>query len=111
MKSMIETMVTTIVMVILLFVFSSIAASQMYIMGARRVHTSVINQLQSSYYQVSVDDLRDRVKAINSNWDLEVEEVSSVSNRKDYLVRLTYTVPVIFFSGGSNTGIIEGYAR
>lgn len=108
MKNMIEHMTTMIVMVVLVFVFTIIISVGLQIMNARLIHTSAIEQIQSSYYNVSVDELNAQV---NDGWNFEVKELMAINTRKDYEVTLHYLIQLPLFKKGAIRGVLVGYAR
>lgn len=110
MKTMFEHMITVIVMVIMLFIFTSIVMTEVQIVGARRVHASAINQIQSSYYAVDINALNDKLHETYPNWNLSSSLIESVNTRKDYKVKLDYEIMIPVFNI-KKKGMIEGYAR
>lgn len=123
MKQIMEHMLTTILMVLTLFIFASILFVEMEIITARTIHTSAINQIQSSYYSVDIDKLNDSLhekysqkdKDGNYLWNLSAREDSEGSSttsyaRKDWVVTLDYAVYMPFFNM-TKKGKIDGYAR
>ena len=110
MKSMFENFITMVVMVILMFVLSSIMVTNMQIQTARRVHSGVVEQYQTSYYTVNVDDINAEIQEVYPNWVVTVREISNVASRKDAEITLTYDVVVPVFNI-TKTGEIVGYAR
>jgi len=109
-KNLYEHMVTAMVMVLMMFAFTSVLYGEMQIVNARRIFTSAVNAIQSSYYTVNVDNMNAKIKEVFPSWSLEVEPQSTVGTRKDYLVKLNYTVDVPIFNIHKD-GIIEGHAR
>lgn len=110
MKTMFENMITTMIMIVMLFVMVSIGTIELQIINARKIHSSIINQIQASYYMVDVNDINARLKSEYQNWNLDVKEISSVNSRKDLLVTLDYEVVVPVFNI-VKSGRLEGYAR
>lgn len=110
MKMMFEHMVSVIIMIILLFIFTSIVMTEVQIVGARRIHTSAINQIQSSYYMVDINEMNNLLHKTYPSWNIKAEELKSVNSRKDYKVSLNYDVIIPVFNI-KKSGIIEGYAR
>lgn len=111
-----------------MFAFNSIMIGEMQIINARRLYTSAVNTIQSSYYTVIdwdaapttdenykykvVQSMNDKIhEKFNDNWKLSVEkEPSTVPTREDVKVTLEYQVIVPIFNI-VKTGTIEGYAR
>ncbi|MDD6004808.1 MAG: hypothetical protein PUC68_03985 [Firmicutes bacterium] len=110
MKTMFENMLTVIIMVVLLFVFSSIVASEIQIINARKIHTSAISQIQSSYYTVDINEMNNTLHNDYPGWNLKVEKLNSVKSRQDYKVILEYQIIIPVFNI-IKEGVIEGYAR
>lgn len=119
MKQIMEHMLTTILMVLTLFIFASVLFVEMEIITARTVHTSAINQIQSSYYSVNINDMNDALhekytqKDADGNylWNISAyEETEGVASRKDWVVRLDYAIYMPFFNI-TKKGSIDGYAR
>lgn len=111
MKNIIEHMVTTLIMVIMLFIFTSIMLAELQIENARNIHTTAINQIQSSYYTADIDGINTQLQEkFGDGWSLTAEKINSVNSRQDYLVTLDYTVYMPVFNI-SKTGKLQGYAR
>lgn len=118
MKNIMEHMLTTIIMVLTLFIFASIIFVDMEIITARTVHTSAINQIQSSYYTVDINDMNDTLherysqkdEAGNYLWNLSAYKTNSIASREDWVVRLDYAVYMPFFNI-TKRGSIDGFAR
>lgn len=108
MRTMVEQMITTIVMMILVFVFTIIISAGLQILNARLIHSSAIEQIQSSYYSVEENDLN---KQIDSNWYFEIKPLNHVNNRRDEEVILHYKVYLPLFKTTGIDGTIIGYAR
>ena len=108
MKNMIESMTTMVVTMVLVFVFTVIISAGLQILNARLVHSSAIEQIQSSYYNVSIEDLNNQ---IDDGWNFELKELASVKTRKDYEVVLHYLIYLPLFKQGGIKGTIIGYAR
>lgn len=108
MKSMIEQMTTMIVMFVMVLVFTIIITVGVQILNARLIHSGAIEQLQSSYYSVTVDDLN---RQVNDGWSFEIKELNSVKTRKDYEVILHYLIYLPIFRHTGINGTITGYAR
>lgn len=113
MRSLVDNFVTIIVFVIIIFTIISFATVEMQLVSARHLHSSAVNQVQSSFYEVDADDLNAQMassEAFPASWHFDVEPVPTMGTRTDRLVRLTYTVVVPIF-GIEKEGVIEGYAR
>lgn len=110
MKHMFENMVSMIILVILMFVLSSLLIVNMQIQTARRVHASVIEQYQTSYYTVDLDAINDKLQKQYPDWQITATVLDNVKTRKDTEVTLTYYVVVPVFNI-TKQGTISGYAR
>lgn len=108
MKSLIEHLTTMIVMMTLIFVFTIIITIGLQIVEARLVHSSAIEKLQSSYYNLSIDEINNE---LNNDWYFEINELSSIKTRKDYEVILNYSIKIPLFTENGLRGRMEGYAR
>lgn len=112
MRSLIDNYVSTIVFVIIIFAIASFSTVEMQVLAARHIHSSAVNQIQSSYYTVDIDAINDRIEQLypGCNWYVESDVISTVNSRQDRLVTLHYNVKLPLF-GLSKDGTIEGYAR
>ena len=111
MKNIMEHMVTTLIMVVILFVFTSVMLCELQIENARNLHTTAVNQIQSSYYTADIDGINVQLQEkFGDGWSLTAEKINSVNSRQDYLVTLNYKVYMPIFNI-SKTGVIQGYAR
>lgn len=111
MKNIMEHMVTTLIMIVILFVFTSIMLCELQIENARNIHTTAINQIQSSYYTADIEGVNLQLQEkFGDGWSLTATKINSVNSRQDYLVTLNYKVYMPIFNI-SRTGIIQGYAR
>lgn len=110
MKHMFENMITMMVMVILLFVLSSLMMVNMQVQTARRVHAGVIEQYQTSYYTVDLDTINNNLQQTYPNWNVQVVEFSNVNSRKDAEITLNYEVVIPVFNLTKDAKIV-GYAR
>lgn len=108
MKNLIEHLTTMIVMMTLIFVFTIIITIGLQIVEARLVHTSTIEKLQSSYYNLSIEEINNE---INNDWFFEINELSSVNSRRDYEVILNYSIKIPLFTENGLKGRLVGYAR
>lgn len=108
MKSMVEQMTTTVVMMILIFVFTIVMSAGLQILNARLIHSSAIEQIQSSYYSVNESDLN---RQIDENWRFEIKPLNYVNNRRDEEVILHYKIYLPLFKKSGINGTISGFAR
>lgn len=92
------------------YILASIGFVQMQVTGARRLHTAVVSQVQSSYYAVDIDAINDKIHESYPNWQVTSTVVNSVNNRQDRLITLNYNIVLPLF-GIETTGQIDGYAR
>lgn len=118
MKSMIEHMATTVIMVLFLLVFSSVLLAEMQITNARKVHSAALDKIETSYFTVDVTQMNDilheqysqKDAAGNYYWNISVKDDTTLQTRQSYVVSLDYVVIVPVFNL-KKTGTIEGYAR
>lgn len=112
MKSLFDNFVSIIIFVVLIFSISSFTVLEMQLMSARHIHSSAINQIQSSYYMVDIDKINEKIKTIypSGDWYIESVVINSINSRQDRLVTLHYKVALPLFNI-EKAGIIEGYAR
>ena len=110
MKGIIETFVGCIHLVLVVFTISSFSVAGMQIMMARHYHTSIINQIQASYYEVDINEINKKLKEVCPTWNVTSTVINSVNNRQDRLVTLTYNVSLPLFNI-TKKGQIDGYAR
>ena len=103
-------MITEIIVVLILFVFSVFATVDMQVMSARRIHASAVDQLQASYYTVNISDFNEKLKETHPSWRITIDEINTYNTRKEYRVVLIYDVVVPLFNI-SRGGIIEGFVR
>ena len=101
-------MTTKVIMMILIFVFTIITTVGLQIVNARLVHTAGIERIQSSYYNVSLEELN---SGLDPGWSFDVKELSSVKTRRDYEVTLNYLIRMPLLNDGGVYGRIVGYAR
>ena len=112
MKSLFDNFVSTIFFVIIVFAITSFTTLEMQLMSARHIHSSAINQIQSSYYTVDIDKINEKIKEMypSGDWYIESTVINAVNTRQDRLVTLHYKVTLPLFDI-SKSGKIEGYAR
>lgn len=110
MKNLLGGLVNIIEMMILIFICSVFTLSEIQLMSARHLHTSVVNQIQSSYYQLSDSEINSKIQEKFPNWYVETETVKAVADRQDRLVTLHYKVAIPLFNIEKD-GRIDGYAR
>ena len=110
MKGLIETFVGCVYLVLVVFTIGSFSVVGMQMMMARHYHTSVINQIQASYYAVDIGAINDKLHETYPNWNVTSTVIHSVNNREDRLVTLTYEVDMPLFNI-KKQGRIDGYAR
>ena len=110
MKGLIETFVGCVYLMLVVFTIASFSVVGMQIMTARHYHTSVINQIQASYYSVDIQAINEKLHKTCPSWDITTSIVNSVNNRQDRMVTLTYEVSMPLFNI-KKEGRIDGYAR
>lgn len=107
MKTIIEHMTTMIMMFILVFIFSAILTIGLQISNARLIHTSTIEKLQSSYYNIEIEELN---AGLYEDWYFEIKEISNINTRRDFEVALNYNIKMPLMKKGIS-GRMVGYAR
>ena len=116
MRQMFDSFVSLIIFIMIVFGIVSFSVAEMQVMTARRIHTAVVNQVQSSYYNVDVNKLKQsfgshrEAGADKANWVVSVTPVKTVADRKDSLVTLKYRIILPVFNVAEE-GQIDGYAR
>lgn len=118
MKGLVESFVSCVLFVLILFGISSYGLTEIQMVNARSVHTSVINQIQSSYYSVNEDEINYKlthkedgsVNSLTKDWHIDMDWIESSPSRQDMVVTLTYKISNPAF-GITQWGQIEGYAR
>lgn len=93
----------------MIFSITAFTMTEMEIMTARHIHTSVVNQYQSSYHTLNIDAINGRLQETFPSWEITVTPVDSTMDRETALVTLKYTVVLPVF-GIERTGQIDGYA-
>ena len=78
MKGIIETFVGCIYLVLVVFTISSFSVAGMQIMMARHYHTSIINQIQASYYEVDINEINKKHK---------ISQIQNINGRKSRSAR------------------------
>ena len=108
MKSIIEHMITMIVLTVMVFVFSGILSIEQQIINARNYHTQVIEKIQAiGSYEGDVFDTVINKLIDDSNNNLHVE----VSDNRLY-AKVKYDFKIIVpLLGTIDDNTIEGYAR
>ena len=125
MKMLFENFVSTLVLVFMVFAVCCLTLGSMQTQVARRIHTYVINEVSSSYYQVSVDEINKSLEDAGiKNWKVNVCEItdpvcndstaynnhSGISERKTWKVVLDYKTYIGLFDVVNN-GRLVGYAN
>lgn len=110
MKIFVEVVVDIISWVIEIFLVFSLLYGCMFIMTARNVHTSIVNQVSASYYKLSESEINNQLHQKLPSWNVRLQTVSQVNDRKDILVTLNYVIkfPILDVT---QRGTISGYAR
>ena len=110
MKSLIEHMITEIILITIIFIFTAFTIVDMQTLAARRVHTAAIDQMQASYYSINEDDFNEKLHEKYPNWNITFTELNTLNTRKEYLITLDYEV-VMPILNLKKHGTLEGYAR
>lgn len=109
MKTLFENFVNCVVFVIMIFTIAAFSVTEMEVMTARHIHTSIVNQYQSSYHTLNIDAVNEKLQQSYPNWEVEVSPVDSAMDRETVLVTLHYNVILPVF-GIEREGVIDGYA-
>lgn len=133
MKTLIEHMGTLFVLMLILFVLTSVMTIETQIASARRLHTSIISQIQSSYYTADIEEMNWQLhqtynqkcvytyedtadghiagqEYVDYCWRITVKEDTVLNIRKNQIVTLDYAVQIPMFDTVKQ-GKIEGYVR
>ena len=90
MKTMFENMVSLIVMMILVFLFTGIISIENQVINARNIHSRVIELYQNSFHHLSSEDFNKEIK----NGYIEINN----SDCDEYEVIYTYDVTIPFIN-------------
>ena len=101
MKTMFENMVSLIVMMILVFVFTGIISIETQVINARNIHSRVVELYQNSYYTLSESSFN---KQINNGY------IEILHNDNDDEIIYTYDITIPFLNI-SDTQRIVGYVK
>lgn len=102
MKTMFENMVSLIVMMLLVFVFTGIISVETQVINARNIHSRVIELYQNSYHFLSSDDFNKQL----TNGFISIKD----GNYGEQEVIYTYDVNIPFLNI-TDTQRIVGYAK
>lgn len=102
MKTMFENMVSLIVMMILVFVFTGIISIETQVINARNIHSRVVELYQNSYYTLSEESFNKQIK--NGYINIRHNDIN------DDEIIYTYDVTIPFLNI-SDTQRIVGYAK
>lgn len=102
MKTMFENMISLIIMMILVFVFTGIISIETQVINARNIHSRVIELYQDSYHFLSSDDFNRQLRKGN----IEINE----ADYGEYEVIYSYDVTIPFLNI-VDTQRIVGYAK
>lgn len=109
MKSLFENFVNCVIFILMIFSIASFTVMEMEVMTARHIHTSIVNQYQSSYHTLNIDAVNDKLHESFPEWEVSVAAVDSTMDRETVLVTLKYKVYLPIFNI-ERTGEIDGYA-
>lgn len=110
MKIAVELIVDMLSWVVEIFLAFSLLYGFMFMMTARNVHTSIINQVAASYYDLSESDINNELHQKLPDWNVTLQTIRQVNDRKDILVTLDYTIKIPVLDV-TQAGTISGYAR
>lgn len=116
MKHFIESFVTAVLLVTIIFAVTSLMVAQAELVGARETHSQLLQAVQTSDVS-TIDDLaylneqlNSSVRAKHKNWYVVVSKMEASNSRDYYMVSLNYTINIPLF-GKVATGKIDGYAK
>lgn len=102
MKTMFENMVSLIVMMILVIVFTGILSVETQVINARNIHARVVETYQNSYHTLSSSYFNNSLK--NGHVD-----INTVDDRESEVI-YTYNVEIPFLNISDEQRIV-GYAK
>lgn len=116
MKHFIESFVTAVLLVTIIFAIVSLMTAQTELMAARETHSQLLQAVQTSDAS-TIDDLaylneqlNNSVRAKHKKWYVVVSKLESANSRDYYMVSLNYVIDIPLF-GKVATGKIDGYAK
>ena len=101
MKTLFENMISMIVMVLVIFSFTSVVSIQFQTIKASNIHTSAIEAIQNSYFEINEDYLNNRI-------DNGYFEISNLKDGKQVVYHYNVSLPFINYAKESE---IAGVAR
>lgn len=102
MKTMFDNMVSLIIMMILVFVFTGFISIETQVINARNTHSRVVELYQNSFHNLSATDFNKEIK----NGHIEINP----SDLDEYEVVYTYDVSIPFLNI-TDTQRIVGYSK
>ena len=81
MKTLFENMISMLLMVFIVFIFSGIISLQFQVIKANNIHTSAIEAVQNSYYDINEDYLNSRVD--NGYFEIAKKRIEEAENNAD----------------------------
>ena len=109
MKSLFENFVNCVVFVIMIFTIAAFSTTEMQVMTACHIHTSIVNQYQSSYHTLNIAAVNAKLHETFPKWEVTVTPVDATLDRETAIVTLKYDVVMPVF-GIEREGQIDGYA-
>lgn len=109
MKSLFENFVNTVIFILMIFTIAGFTMTEMQVMTARHMHTSVVNQYQTSYHTIDIDAINQQLHETFPKWEFTITPVNSMPNSETVVVTLKYNVVLPVF-GIEKTAEIDGYA-
>lgn len=101
MKTLFENMISMIVMVLIMFCFISVVSIQFQTIKASNIHTSALEAIQNSYYEINEDYLNNKI-------DNGYFEISDLQNGKQVVYHYNVSLPFVKYEKESE---ISGIAR
>ena len=116
MKHFIESFVTAVLLVSVIFATVSLMTAQAEMVAARETHSNLLQSVQSSDATTIEDlgtlenQLNESVRVKHKNWFVTISKLESANSRDYYMVTLDYTIDIPLF-GKVAHGKINGYAK
>lgn len=116
MKHFIESFVTAVLLVTVIFAVVSLVTAQAELVSARETHSQLLQAVQTSDAS-AIEDIAELNERLNvsvhtkhKNWYTVVSKLESSNSRDYYMVTLNYVINIPLF-GQVAAGQINGYAK
>lgn len=112
MKQLFEDMILIIILTMMAVVNSCMITANLEISQARDFHANAIERIQASNFNQSViDEVVAAAPLQQTDWILEVKDVSIYQDRKDVKVTLKYKISPLPYVTDKEYRTLTGYAR